>query len=512
MFDLLTLGFEQIMSVNILISLFIGVLAGVIAGAIPGFTITMAVVLALPFTFGMLPAQGVATILGVSVGGLSGGLITAALLGIPGTPSAVATTFDAYPMVKNGYPGRALSIGIWSSFFGSIISMVILVALAPQIAALAMKLGPWEYFSLIAFSITIIAGLTGESVEKGLLAGLFGLAIANVGMDPMTGVPRFTFGFYNLQAGVPFLTVLIGMFAISRLFEEIESHNIHSNSDLKSKSEMINKKFDIDLLKGLKITLSQPINLLRSSFIGTFIGAVPGAGASISNILAYDQAKKGSKHPEKFGTGIADGVVASESGNNATAGGGMITTIALGIPGDAVGAVILSALMIHGVTPGPLLIQNNPDIVGSIFASIMVASVFMLLIQFVGLRFFIKIVNIPNYILVPVVLTLCVIGTYLLNNRISDLYILLVMGLFGYILVKYKYPLTPAILGVILGPMAESNLRRALIIDPDSMLFFTRPISLSFIVLSVLLIIFSVRQNKKISRLKTTGGGNEDNE
>ena len=342
-----------------------------------------------------------------------------------------------------------------------------------------------------------------------MLAGLFGLAVASIGIDPMTGVPRYTFGLYYLQAGIPFLTVLIGMFAISRLFGEIESHNIHSDADLKSKSEAINKKFDIDLVKGLKITLSQPINLLRSSLIGTFIGAVPGAGGSIANILAYDQAKKGSKHPEKFGTGIADGIIASESGNNSTAGGGMITTISLGIPGSAVGAVVLSALMIHGINPGPLLIQNNPEIVGSIFASIMVASVFMLLIQFVGLRFFIKIVNIPNYILVPVVLTLCVIGTYLLHNRMSDLYILLVMGLFGYILVKYKYPLTPAILGVILGPMAETNLRRALITDANAMLFFTRPISLFFIAMAVVSIIFSIRQNKKISRAKAQNGGNE---
>ena len=504
MFDLLTLGFEQIMNFNILSSIFIGVLAGIIAGAIPGFTITMAVVLALPFTFGMLPAQGVATILGVSVGGLSGGLITAALLGIPGTPSAVATTFDAYPMVKNGYPGRALSIGIWSSFFGSIISMVALVTIAPQIAALAMKLGPWEYFSLIAFSITIIAGLTGESVEKGLLAGLFGLALANVGIDPMTGVPRYTFGTHFLQAGVPFLTVLIGMFAISRLFREIEGHKNDDASRLENKSNAINTKIKIDVMEGLKITLSQPINLIRSSLIGTFIGAVPGAGASISNILAYDQAKKGSKHPEKFGTGIADGIIASESGNNSTAGGGMITTISLGIPGSAVGAVVLSALMIHGVNPGPLLIKNNPEIVGSIFATIMIASFFMLIIQFVGARFFVQIVNIPKYMLVPVVITLCVIGTYVLNNRISDLYILLVMGIVGYIFVKFKYPLTPAILGVILGPMAETNLRRALITDPNAMLFFTRPISLFFIVLAVVSVVFSIRQNKKIaSKIKS---------
>lgn len=501
MFDLLNIGFEQIMSLNILFSIFVGVLGGIIAGAIPGFTITMAVVLALPFTFGMLPTQGVATILGVSIGGLSGGLITAALLGIPGTPSAVATTFDAYPMVKNGYPGRALSIGIWASFFGSIISMIALVTIAPQIAELAMKIGPWEYFSLIAFSLTIIAGLTGDSVEKGLISGLFGLAIACIGIDPMTGIPRFTFGVLFLQAGIPFLTVLIGMFAISRLLSEIESKSINNNEIANKKTKKdLSKKFDFDILESLKIVLKQPINLLRSSLIGTFIGAVPGAGASISNILAYDQAKKGSKYPEKFGTGISDGIVASESGNNSTAGGGMITTIALGIPGSAVGAVILSALMIHGVTPGPLLIKNNPEIVGSIFASFIVASVFMLIIQFIGAKFFIKIVDIPKFILVPVVLSLCVIGAYVLNNRISDLYILLVMGIIGYLLVKYKYPLTPVILGVILGPMAEINLRRALITDPNAMLFFTRPISLFFIILAVISLVFSIRQNIKLMK------------
>lgn len=502
MFDLLTLGFEQIMSVQTLLFMFIGTLAGIIAGAIPGFTITMAVVLTLPFTFGMIPTQGVAAILGVTVGGLSGGLISASLLGIPGTPSSVATTFDAYPMTKNGYPGKALSIGIWSSFFGSIISMVILVTLAPQIAQITMKIGPWEYFSLIAFSLTIIAGLTGDSIEKGLIAGLLGLALATVGIDPMTGVDRYTLGIQSLRAGIPFLTVLIGMFAISRLFGNIENYKFEIDKDIQDESDMISKKIDIDLIKGLKTVLGQPINLLRSSLIGTFIGAIPGAGGSISNILAYDQAKKASKYPEKFGTGISDGIIASESGNNSTAGGSLITSIALGIPGDATGAVLLSAMMIHGVNPGPLLTKNNPEIVGTIFASIIVASFFMLFIQFIGSRFFIKIVKIPQYILVPISLALCVIGTYVLNNRISDLYLLLAMGLLGYILVKFKYPLTPVILGVILGPMAETNLRRALVTDSNPLLFFTRPISLFFIVLAVVSIIFSIRQNMKVKKNK----------
>ena len=496
MFELFSIGFDQILHLDIMVTVFIGVLGGVIAGAIPGFTITMAVVLALPFTFGMEPTQGVATIMGVSSGGLSGGLISAAWLGIPGTPSSVATTFDAYPMVKNGFPGKALSIGIWASFFGTLISTVALVTIAPQVAAFAMKIGPWEYFSLIFFSLTIIAGLTGDTIEKGLLAGLLGLAIATVGIDPMTGVSRFTFGLFYLKAGVPFLTVLIGMFAMSRLLTEIESKTLRKD-EMSKGEQQYDSKFKLDILESLLIVLKQPVNLLRSSLIGTFIGAVPGAGASISNILAYDQAKKGSKYPEKFGTGISDGVIASESGNNSTAGGGLITTLALGIPGDAVGAVILSALMIHGVTPGPLLIRNNPEIIGSIFVTLIIASFFMIIIQFLGAKVFVKIVNIPKYVLVPVVLALCIIGSYVLHNRITDLYILLAMGIMGYFLVKYKYPLTPIILGVILGPMAEVNLRRALITDPNPMLFFTRPISLFFLVIALLSVILSVRQNYK---------------
>ncbi|MBN2286303.1 MAG: tripartite tricarboxylate transporter permease [Tissierellales bacterium] len=501
MFELFSIGFEQILHFNVLLTVFIGVLGGVIAGAIPGFTITMAVVLALPFTFGMEPTQGVATIMGVSIGGLSGGLISAALLGIPGTPSSVATTFDAFPMVKNGQPGKALSIGIWASFFGTLISTVALVTIAPQIAAFAMKIGPWEFFSLIFFSLTIIAGLTGDTIEKGLLAGLFGLALSTVGIDPMTGVSRFTFGLYFLKAGVPFLTVLIGMFAMSRLLTEIEMRSFIN--DKKNKLDKnYDSKFKLDIFESLMIVLKQPINLFRSSFIGAFIGAVPGAGASISNILAYDQAKKGSKHPEKFGTGIADGIIASESGNNSTAGGGLITTIALGIPGDAVGAVLLSALMIHGVTPGPLLIRNNPEIIGAIYVSLVIASFFMIIIQFFGAKFFVKIVDIPKHVLVPVVLALCLIGSYVLHNRITDLYILLIMGLVGYFLVKYKYPLTPIILGVILGPMAEVNLRRALITDPNPMLFFTRPISLFFILIAVVSVFFSIRQSSKMKKNK----------
>jgi len=497
MIEMLVLGFEEILSFHLLFNMFLGTLAGIIAGAIPGFTITMAIILTLPFTFGMSPNVGLATMLGVFVGGLSGGLITAALIGIPGTPSAVATTFDAFPMVQKGQPGRALGIGIWASFFGSLISMILLITLAPQVANLAMKIGPWEYFSLIVFALTIIASITGDSVIKGLLAGSLGLLVATVGLDPMSGFTRFTFNIRFLEAGVPFLTVLIGVFAVSRLLTELEAKD-----EVKSGEELVTGKIKFEPFKTMKEVLSQPVNLIRSSLIGSLIGAIPGAGASISNILAYDQAKKGSKHPELFGTGIADGIIASEAGNNSTAGGGLIPMIALGIPGSAVSAVMLAALQLHGINPGPMLIRNNPDIVGTIFVGFFVATFFMLVIQFFGARLFLKITKIPKYILVPTVMALCVIGSYLLNNRYSDLYILFAMGLVGYFLKKYNFALAPVILGVILGPIAETNLRRAMMTSSDWTLFFTRPISLGFLVLGVISIGYAYWQNNKMKKNK----------
>ena len=491
MFELFFLGIHEILHLNLLLFMFIGVIAGIIAGAIPGFTITMAIIITLPFTFGMAPIAGIATMLGVYVGGLSGGLITAILLGIPGTPSAVATTFDGFPMSQKGESNLALSIGIWSSFFGSLLGMVVLVTLTPQVAMLALKIGPWEYFSLIVFALTIIASISGESITKGLIAGSFGLLISTIGVDPMSGFARFTLGLDALAAGVPFLTVLIGIFAVSQLLTEIE---VKKEEEMTKK--IISKNLHFEAIKALKIVIKQPINLIRSTLLGTLIGAIPGAGASISNILAYDQAKKGSKEPQKFGTGIADGIIASESGNNATAGGGLIPMIALGIPGSAVSAVMLGALMVHGINPGPFLIIDHPDIVGGIFVGFFIATFIMLGIQFAGIRLFTKVISIQKFILIPTILSFCVIGSYVLNNRLTDLFILFVMGIIGYFLKKNKFPLAPIILGVILGPIAETNLRRAMMITYDWSLFITRPISLLLLFLAIFSILYSIRQKK----------------
>lgn len=471
--------------------------AGIVAAAIPGFTITMAIVLTLPLTFAMPPMQGIAVMLAVYVGGLSGGLFSAALLGIPGTPSSVATTFDAFPMARQGNPGKALSLGLFASFVGSIISIAVLIVAAPPLALLAVKLGPWEYFALIIFALTVIASLVGDSLIRGLIAGLIGIGIATIGPDPLMGRERFTFGYEILTAGIPFLVVLIGMYAMSQLLSELENKGGNNHSS----GALISGDMRPHLWQTVKDITLKPINVIRSSLLGVFIGAVPGAGSSISNLLAYDQAKRASKHPETFGKGEPQGVVASESGNSSTVGGSMIPLIALGIPGSPADAVLMAAIMVHGISIGPRLILDHPDLVYSMFIAMAIASVFMLLIGVVLMKAFLRLLNVPKYIVVPVVLACCAIGTYTLNNRLSDLYLLACIGAAGYLLKKLDYPLAPLVLGVVLGPIAETNLRRAFQTSADWTLFFTRPISALLLTLAVASVIYSIYSYMKQRRL-----------
>ncbi len=487
-------GIDQLFTLSTMVTMLLGVVGGVIAAAIPGFTITMAIVLTLPLTFTMDPLQGVATMLAVYVGGYSGGLISAALLGIPGTPSSVATTFDAFPMARNGQPGRALALGIWASFFGALISAIVLIIAAPPLAMIAVKLGPWEYFSLIIFAMTVVASLVGKSMLKGLMTGLLGLFIATVGADPMMGVARFTFDFELLANGFPFLVVLIGIFAVSQLLQEVEDAEQTQRG-----KQLIPANVTFKPLDALRETLAYPVNLIRSSLIGVFIGAVPGAGGSIANLLAYDQTKRASKHPETFGTGDPEGVIASESGNSATSGGGLIPMIALGIPGSAVDAVLMASLMVHGIGIGPRLILDHGDLVYGMFMAMLLAAFMVLVVCLFSMKLFLRVTAVPRSVIVPVVLVCCVIGAFALNNRVTDIYLLLGVGIFGYILSKLDYPLAPLVLGVILGPIAETNLRRALMTDENWMLFFTRPISLALLILAVVSIAFALKHRLKPS-------------
>ena len=469
----------------------IGTLAGLLAGAIPGFTIAMGVILTLPFTFGMSPIQGLATMMGVFVGGLSGGLMSGMLTGIPGTPSSVATTFDGFPLVRSGKPGLALGLGLWSSFFGGIISAIILVALAPQLAFLGLEFGPWDYFSLIVFALTITVSLSGENMVKGLIAGLLGLFAACVGEDEINGVARFAFGSDHIRQGFAFLPVLIGLFAFSQLLSDVEDKE-------KAKAPLMKKTADpvrVEHIKSIIIIFKSWVNLLRSSFIGIFTGILPAAGGSISNILAYDQAKKAAKNRDEFGKGAVDGIIAPESANNATAGGALIMMMALGIPGDIVTAVMLGALMIHNVIPGPSFIQDEPLLAYGIFIAFFAAHFFMLGLQAFSLRLFLLVTRVPMYVLASIILAYCAIGVFSLHNITFDIWVMFGFGVIGYFMRKLGFPLAPMILGVVLGKLAELNIARAVGTSDDYFLFLTRPWSLFFILMAVVSILFPFYQN-----------------
>lgn len=491
--DNIILAVQELATIKTLVLMAVGTVAGLIAGAIPGFTIAMAVVLTLPFTFGMPPAQGLATMIGVFVGGLSGGLMSGILIGIPGTPSSVATTFDGFPMARGGKPGLALGLGVWSSFFGGIISAVLLVTLAPQLARIGLEFQPWDYFALIMFALTIAASLAGENLIKGLIAAAFGLLVATIGEDSINGIARFNFGSDALKQGFDFLPVLIGLFAFSQLLSDIQDR-VRARQALTEAGAVSAR---IEHRKAAVQVLRNWVNLVRSAFIGVFTGILPAAGSTISNILAYDQAKKASKSPEKFGTGHVEGIVAPESANNATAGGALITMMALGIPGDIVTAVMLGALLIHDVIPSPSFISDTPVLAYAIFIAFFVANFLMLILQSGALRLFVLVTKVRMYILASIILAYCGIGIFALNNVAFDMWTLFWFGIVGYIMRNLGFPLAPMILGVVLGRIAELWLSRATAISTEITPFFTHPWSLFFIILSLFSLFFSAYQTQR---------------
>ncbi len=489
----------ELANIKTILLMMVGVTAGLIAGAIPGFTIAMAVVLTLPFTFGMDAVQGVATMIGVYVGGLSGGLMSGILTGIPGTPSSVATTFDGFPMARGGRPGLALGLGVWSSFFGGVFSAILLVTLAPQLARIGLEFQPWDYFALVLFALTITASLAGENLVKGLIAGVLGLLVATIGEDDINGVARFNFGNDAILQGFGFLPVLIGLFAFSQLLSDVRDRV----TARKSLTETGTVAVRIEHRKAVAEVLRRWINLLRSSLIGVFIGILPAAGSSISNILAYDQAKKASRNPEAFGTGCIDGIVAPETANNATAGGALITMMALGNPGDIVTAVMLGALLIHDVIPSPSFISDSPVLAYSIFLAFFVANFMMLGLQSIALRLFVLITRVRMYVLASIILCYCAIGVFALSNVVFDIWTLFWFGLLGYVMRNLGFPLAPMILGVVLGNIAELNLSRAFAISTDLTMFLVRPWSLFFLILALFSMFFPLYQKYRGRRIWT---------
>ncbi|WDD88853.1 tripartite tricarboxylate transporter permease [Fusobacterium nucleatum] len=470
----------------------LGVIVGIIFGSIPGLSATMAVVLFLPMSFGMTPMNGISLLVGLYLGGISGGLISAILLKIPGTPSSISTVFDGGPMAEKGEAGKALGIGILYSFLGGLLSIFALMFVSPFLADITLKFTPVEYFAIAVFSLTIIASLSGDSLINGLLSGFFGIALSLVGMAPIDAYTRFTFNHFQLLSGFDIVVILIGVFAVTDIFL--------SGYDRKNLSNTMNKK--TFSLKGFGITMkefsSQIGNLIRSSLIGIGIGILPGIGGSTAGLLSYTATKNASKYPEKFGTGVIDGVIASESSNNAVIGGSLIPLLTMGIPGNTVTAIFLGGLTIHGISPGPLIFEKSGQYVYGIFIALIIANIFMLIFERAGLKVFVKLLDIPKHILLPIITVCCIVGAYSSNSRIFDVWCVLVFGLVGLLFKKFKIPSTPLIIGFILGKMAEENLRRALQASDGSIsVFFTRPISLAFLVVAFLSVILTLKKKYK---------------
>jgi putative tricarboxylic transport membrane protein len=494
MYELLGDALLNLLQVKYLMPLALGTLAGVAGGALPGVTITMTIIVVLPFTFGLDPLQGLAAMTGVYVGGSAGGLVTATLLGLPGTPSAIATTFDGHPMAQKGEPGRALWLGIWASVFGGLLGGVFLIGATGPLAAFALQFGPWEFFSLFVLALSMVAGLAEGSLLKGLVSGCLGLVVTVLGTDPVMGQDRLTLGIPFVRGGIDFLPVLIGVFAFSQVMGEIERRG--AETKVAAAADRV-VHLAVSHAKVLWEILSRPFQLAWYAFIGVLIGVLPAIGGSAASMMAYDQAKKLSRHPQRFGTGTPEGIIASESSNNANVGGSLVTIMAFGIPGDAVTAVMLGALTIHGIQSGPLFISQNAQLAYGIFAAYLVAHVLMVLIMAVGARWMLRIVTVPRAALFPVVLVLCTIGAYALSNTMSNVYILLAFGVLGYAMVKGGFPLAPFILGVILGDQIEVNFIRSVMTDPDPWLFMTRPISGGLLVASVLSMAFAIWQHHR---------------
>jgi putative tricarboxylic transport membrane protein len=476
-----------------LLFLLLGSLIGILIGAIPGLTVIMAIALAVPITAYLPLAPSLGLLFGIYCSGMYGGSISAILINTPGTPASVCTTFDGYPLAKQGKAGKALKMSLFSSFIGGLISVILLVVIAQYLSKIALLFGPAEMTALLLFALTIIGVLSGKNLLKGVLAASLGLLLSVVGSDPTFAIPRFTFGLLDLDEGFSFIPTLIGFFAISEFLSEAED----KSSDLKKKEYLdISTEKDNSRLTRKDITSSLKI-IFWSGTLGSFVGILPGIGATVAGFLGYGEAQRMSKNPEKFGKGALEGVAAVGSSTNAVTGSALIPLLSLNIPGDTVTAILYGALLMQGIQTGPLIFKTHIDAVYLIYIILILANIFMLITALSLMPLFRKIAEIPKKVIFPVVFIFCVIGSYSIRNNIFDLYVMLGAGVLGYILRRYGIPLAPLIIGYILGLPFEASLQQTLASsDGNLMIFIQRPIALGFLILTCISIFITIRRNK----------------
>lgn len=457
----------------------LGTFAGIIIGAIPGMGATMAIALLLPITYRMSALPSVLLLLSIYCGVSYGGSISSILIGAPGTPSAVATMFDGYPLMKKGKAGLALDMSLYGSVFGGLVGSILLLFIAPIIARVAISFGPAEYFGLGIFGLTIIIGLNSKDIRKGLIMGCAGLCLSTVGTDSLSGVTRFTFGSLRLANGLDSAALMIGAYAVVELYKKMKSPNEMAAklTGIEKNRERISFK---EFIKHWK-------TLIRSALFGSLIGAMPGLGGGTASLLAYNEARKASAHPETFGEGEIDGVCAAETANNAVCGAAMIPMLTLGIPGDMVTAVLMGALIIQGIIPGPSLFVEHGEWVYSTMLGMFAINIIMLILGVIFIRLFAKIADVHDEVLVPIILLVCVAGLYSQANSLYTCFILVFSSIIGYILWRNKFPVAPLIIGFVLGPIVEKNFRRSLLMNGmNADIFYKRPVCLILLILSVI--------------------------
>jgi putative tricarboxylic transport membrane protein len=469
-----------------------GVLLGIAIGVLPGINTGTLLVLVLPFTFSMQSIDAVVLLIALFVGGVSGGLVTATLMRIPGEPNAIMTCLDGFPMAKSGRPGRALGLGNTASIVGGALSWLALVLLTPPLAKIAVIFGPWETFAVVCMAMVLIASLSRGSLLKGLITALLGMLVAMPGLDPSSGVNRLTFGSIGMTSGFNILPVILGIFAISQLLSD--TLNIEEEDTQHVRANMRG------ILLSLRDYVTHGWNMVRSALIGIGIGLLPGVGATIASVVAYTTAKNISKTPEMFGKGSEEAIVAAESANNATTGGTLIPLLALGIPAGLADSVLLGALMIHNLAPGPMLYLHHPEIVNTIMAAHLVSHILMFIFMTGGVLLFARLMLLSRVWIFPTVLVVCVLGAFAVNSQMFDVWVMLAFGVIGYGLEYAKAPIAPFVVGLVLAPLAEQELRSGLMASGgDATALFERPIAVAFLSVALLALVWPMLRRLRSS-------------
>ena len=496
MMELFGIGFLTVLQPVNILAMIVGMFIGLIIGILPGLGGPMAVALIIPFTFNMEPITGILVMISLYCPPPYSGSITAILFKIPGEAPAIMTILDGHEMAKKGQAGKALGTAMLASTLGGVVSTVLLAAVSIPLSEMALQFGEAEYFAMAVMGLSVCSGIGGKSVLKNVIAAVMGLFLATFGTSPISGTHRFTFGASGLLMGITFIPAVIGLFAISEVFEQVEKGLREGRR--RGYQEQTRVKIGLPSWKDIR---SLKWTFLRSGLIGTFLGILPGVGATTASFFGYSEAVRWSKHPEKFGTGVLEGIAAPETANNAATGGAMVPLLTLGIPGSAVTAVMIGAFMIHGIRPGPMMMVQQPKLVYSIFAGYFFSNLLIILAGIIGIKFLVKVMDFPYYKIGPAILLFAVIGSYALNNSMSDVYISLAFGFAGYVLKRLEFGLAPLVLGMILGELAEVSLRRAMLLsDLDPTVLLTRPISAGLLAFSALSLCYPLFQKYLVKK------------